>query len=59
VDAGVRQYIRIDRVNYDDQAPWPTGPDGGGLSLTRVDPYLYGNDVINWDANTPSPGAAP
>ncbi|MHC4746851.1 MAG: lamin tail domain-containing protein [Planctomycetota bacterium] len=58
-DAGVRQYIRVDRVNYDDQAPWPMGPDGAGLSLTRIDPYLYGNDVINWDANSPSPGAAP
>ena len=58
-DAGVRQYIRIDRVNYDDQAPWPTEPDGAGSSLTRIDPYLYGNDPINWDANTPSPGTAP
>ncbi|MHC4719883.1 MAG: lamin tail domain-containing protein, partial [Planctomycetota bacterium] len=53
---GVRQYIRIDRVNYDDRAPWPSGADGGGLSLTRIDPNLYGNDVINWDANEPSPG---
>jgi hypothetical protein len=58
-DAGVQQYIRIDRVNYDDQAPWPAGPDGAGPSLTRIDPDLYGNDPINWDANTPSPGTSP
>jgi hypothetical protein len=63
---GTPYYIRIDRVNYSDgshprECPagpdlWPTEPDGNGLSLTRIDPNLYGNDVINWDANTPSPG---
>jgi len=58
-DQGIRQYIRIDRVNYDDQAPWPTDPDGAGSSLTRIDPDLYGNDPANWDANTPTPGTAP
>ena len=63
---GTPYYIRIDRVNYSDgshprECPagpdlWPTEPDGNGLSLTRIDPNLYGNDPINWDANTPSPG---
>ncbi|MHC4570689.1 MAG: lamin tail domain-containing protein [Planctomycetota bacterium] len=58
VDAiGERQYICIDRVHYDDNAPWPTTPDGYGKSLTRKDPNDYGNDVINWDANDPSPGS--
>jgi hypothetical protein len=55
-EGGVRQHIRVDRVNYDDEAPWPTGADGGGMSLTRINPNLYGNDVINWGANSPSPG---
>jgi hypothetical protein len=66
-DTGFVPYIRVDRVNYSDGShhenfhelpsdPWPTEPDGNGLSLTRIDPNLYGNDVANWDANTPSPG---
>ncbi|MHC4497788.1 MAG: lamin tail domain-containing protein [Planctomycetota bacterium] len=62
-----RYYIRIDRVNYSDGSHpedcpggvdlWPTEPDGGGASLARIDPSLYGNDPNNWDANAPSPGA--
>jgi len=64
--SGTRQYIRIDRVNYSDgfhpdDCPggvdlWPTSADGGGKSLTRKVLTDYGNDVINWDANDPSPG---
>ncbi len=59
---GVRYYIRVDRVSYSDGShpegsdPWPTGPDGGGTSLTRIDPLAYGNDVINWTAADPTPG---
>jgi len=63
----VRHYIRIDRVNYSDglhpeNCPgglvdlWPRQPDGGGASLSRLHWQDYGNDVINWDANEPSPG---
>jgi hypothetical protein len=62
-----RQYIRIDRVNYSDGShdedfpnlpgdPWPTEPDGSGKSLHRRVLADYGNDVVNWDANDPSPG---
>ena len=63
---GGRYYIRVDRVKYSDgihpqDCPgnvdlWPTEADGGGKSLTRKVPASYGNDVANWDANTPSPG---
>ncbi len=63
VDAqGTRYYIRVDRVNYSDGShpigsdPWPTQADGGGASLSRVNPALYGNDVANWTAATPTPG---
>jgi hypothetical protein len=38
--------------------PWPIEADGYGKSLTRIDPNLYGNDVINWCADEPSPGDA-
>jgi hypothetical protein len=49
-------YYRIDYVNYNDKAPWPTEPDGDGPSLSRNDPYgpsipfPYGNDPESWFA---------
>ena len=50
-------YIRVDRVSYDDDDPWPTnGPDGDGMSLTRTDNDSYGNDPVNWQSDTPTPG---
>ncbi|MHC4438014.1 MAG: lamin tail domain-containing protein, partial [Planctomycetota bacterium] len=63
---GVRQYIRIDRVNYSDGSHpencpggidlWPVDPDGYGQSVTRKVPTDYGNDPDNWTAAPPSPG---
>jgi len=63
---GTRYYIRVDRVGYSDgfhpeDCPggvdlWPTGPDGGGKSLTRKTGADYGNDPDNWIATIPSPG---
>lgn len=55
-NAGVRQFIRVDRVNYSDSAPWPTGPDGGGTSLVRINESGYGNDYINWAESVATPG---
>jgi hypothetical protein len=57
-DLNVQQYVRVDRVNYDDVLPWPASADGAGPSLTRVRENEYGNDFINWVAATPTPGAA-
>jgi hypothetical protein len=64
---GMRYYIRVDRVNYSDGSHpedcpggvdlWPTEADGGGDSLSRINPNLYGNDPNNWTAASPSPGA--
>lgn len=53
-----RYYIRVDRVSYEDIFPWPTEPDGTGQSLVKKPGSinLYGNDVINWQALTPTPG---
>ena len=51
-----RYYIRRERVNYDDDYPWPAAADGTGKSLTRIDPTAYGNDVANWTAADPTPG---
>ena len=47
---GFAPYYRVDRLTYDNEAPWPTSPDGGGPSLEREQSALYGNDVINWAA---------
>lgn len=59
VDAlNVIQYVRQDRVNYDDTAPWPLTPDGDGPSLTRISERDYGNDHLNWMAAGASPGSA-
>jgi hypothetical protein len=50
-------YITVDEVRYDDKAPWPPGADGGGPSLQRKAPFVYGNDPANWEAAIPTPGA--
>ena len=52
----VVQYVRQDRVNFEDTAPWPLTPDGQGPSLTKISERDYGNDYINWMAATASPG---
>jgi len=63
---GVRQYVRVDRVNYSDGSHpennpsgvdlWPVGPDGYGQSLARKVLTDYGNDPDNWIASGPSGG---
>jgi len=64
---GVRQYIRVDRVNYSDGTHsqdnpgyvdlWPQEGDGAGASIVRANPALYGNDPNNWiPATPPTPG---
>jgi len=56
LDGGVRQYITIDHIEYDDDAPWPVEPDTVGDSLNRININNYGNDVANWQSAAPSPG---
>jgi hypothetical protein len=55
-NAGIRQYIRVDRVDYADTTPWPTGPDGSGTALARINERAYGNDVANWAEAMATPG---
>jgi hypothetical protein len=62
-----RHWLRVDRVVYSDGSrhedfpsgtdPWPPLADGQGSSLTRLDPTAYGNDPVNWQAASPSPGS--
>ena len=57
-DAGFVPCVLVDRVDYTDTAPWPAGDfDGGGLSLQRESPALYGNNPFNWVASSPTAGA--
>jgi hypothetical protein len=46
------QYLAVDSILYDDQAPWPVEPDGNGPSLERVYAWMYGNEPANWSAST-------
>jgi hypothetical protein len=52
-----RYWIPIEKVDYDDVAPWPTSADGGGNSLQRINVNTYGRDYSNWSAITPTPGS--
>jgi hypothetical protein len=56
-DAGLVPMILVDRVVYTATNPWPTAANGGGASLQRVVSSLYGNEVLNWMAEAPNPGA--
>lgn len=55
----IRQFARVDRVNFDNAAPWPVEPAGTGTSLTKVAVAEYGNDSANWMAYPPTPGTSP
>jgi hypothetical protein len=50
-------YVLVEKVVYSDHAPWPTSPDGFGMSLQRVSSTGYGNDPTNWVAALPMPGS--
>jgi len=51
-------YYVVEKVAYRDTAPWPVAADGGGASLQRIEPTLFGNDPLNWQAATPTAGQA-
>lgn len=41
--------LLVDKVSYNDLAPWPVRADGRGPSLERILPLGYGNEPLNWD----------
>jgi hypothetical protein len=57
-DAGFVPQVLVDSVHYDVVEPWPTNVNATGLSLQRVTDAAFGDDPINWQAATPTPGAA-
>jgi hypothetical protein len=46
----------VTAVNYDDEAGWPTSPDGGGFSLEVIDPRGDPNSPANWRASSAANG---
>jgi hypothetical protein len=56
-DAGFVPYVLVDRIRYSPAWPWPVGAVGVGDSLQRIDPLVYGNDPINWQAAAPTAGS--
>lgn len=47
----------VDAAAWEAEAPWPTGADGGGTCLERIDPRLPGDALRAWKTSTPTPGA--
>ncbi len=45
---GSNAWITVDTVTYDDEAPWPTLPDGLGQSLQLIDINQDNNRAGNW-----------
>jgi len=57
---GYIPWIREDKLEYDDAAPWFAEADGQGSSLGRLDGEAYGNDPANWPPGVQggTPGSA-
>jgi len=55
-DAGYVPQIFMEKVKYEDVAPWPTNADGGGVSLQRLSLTGYANDHTNWFSAPPTAG---
>ena len=47
----------IESFRYDDEAPWPESPDGGGPSLTRILPPQTADDPASWRPSVASGGS--
>jgi hypothetical protein len=46
-------WVIVDEVIYFDRSPWPTGADGSGIPLYRIDQAGAGNDPANWAIDPP------
>ncbi len=53
----LRPAIRIERVRYNDKAPWPTEAASRGYALERLSPTAFGNNPLNW--HTAAAGGSP
>ncbi len=48
--------VLIDIVDYDDNSPWPTSPDGNGPTLQLIDPGLNNALASSWEGKAATPG---
>ena len=55
--SGSNQWVVLDEVTYDDDAPWPVSADGTGPSLQLIDSDVDNNRIGNWTASAATPGA--
>jgi len=46
----------VDKVEYNDIAPWPTEPDGTGPTLELINPSLENDMASNWAASNSNNG---
>jgi hypothetical protein len=53
-DAGFLPYILVEEVPYHASSPWPSGADGSGASLQRLESSHYANDPANWFVAAPT-----
>lgn len=51
-------YLVVERVRYDNRAPWPTLADGFGAALQRRVAANFGNDPANWFTDLDRDGMA-
>jgi hypothetical protein len=49
-------YLVIDKIAYQNTAPWPTNAGDASRSLQRRSLNAYGNDPTNWFAALPTAG---
>lgn len=49
-------FYLVESVTYTGTAPWPANANGGGASLQRIEPTLFANDPLNWQAAAPTAG---
>ncbi len=42
--------VQVEKVEFDDVAPWPPAADGLGPALERLSATAYANDPANWTA---------
>jgi hypothetical protein len=47
-------YYAVEKIAYADTLPWPSGADGEGDSLQRLEATLFANDPVNWQAAAPT-----
>ena len=48
----------MDAINYDDNFPWPQGPDGSGATLAKIGVDTASDDATNW-AHSAQVGGTP